>query len=294
MIGINATTGDSQLSDRVAAGFWDVYDWMRMAEGTLPNFASTGFLTSYAMVLLTFPFVLIVCLYMVWSIAAVGPARKTLSTLLIVLFGVPLYPILTGLVLAILWVILHFGAFAVAIAGIFCLCTFGVLACALTLLKSPILFLACIIHFIYHTLLPIMKDTGCWCPFAFLGWCFGFVAGVIVLCLVILVSALVKLVAAAIWPAYVATGWLRYLGSGGRRQGGGCCAPITESLKAGYQVLWAADLITNACIYGDGALFQQTLDEFAEIVTGRREQLSSECRKIACLPPVVVGLFQGS
>lgn len=325
--------------EAVVDRFWNVYNWIRVVEDTWPDFASTGFLTSYAMALLAFPFVLLITLYLVWSIAAVGPARKTLSSTLIILFAVPLYPVLTGLVLAILWIIMSFGALALAIAapiflvafnvsqlwdyasdfaeeqreetpvvddisfggllwglimGIFCMCTFGVLAFLLTMLKAPVVFLACIFHFIYHTLPPIFKHTGCWCPCAFLGWCFGFVAGVLVLVLSILVSALVKLVAAAIWPAYVSTGWLRYFGGGGRRNDRGCCAPIVEGLKAGYQVLWAADLLTNACIYGDLDLFRRTTDEFGEIATGRRAELSPECRKIACLPPVVVGLFQGS
>eukprot|EP00747_Dinoflagellata_sp_TGD_P018067 gnl/TRDRNA2_/TRDRNA2_126250_c0_seq1.p1 gnl/TRDRNA2_/TRDRNA2_126250_c0~~gnl/TRDRNA2_/TRDRNA2_126250_c0_seq1.p1 ORF type:complete len:274 (+),score=61.29 gnl/TRDRNA2_/TRDRNA2_126250_c0_seq1:691-1512(+) len=41
-------------------------------------------------------------------------------------------------------------------------------------------------------------------------------------------------------------------------------------------------------------LLSQTLAEFGEIVAGDRERLSPECRTIACLPPVVVGLFQGA
>jgi len=36
------------------------------------------------------------------------------------------------------------------------------------------------------------------------------------------------------------------------------------------------------------------VNEFSEIATGQREQLSPECRKISCLPPVIVGLFLGS
>lgn len=333
----NLTHDNSSVHD-VLSHFWVVYGWVVKVENIWPDFASTGFLCSYAMVLLTFPLVVFISLRFIWSIAAVGPARKTLSSILVLLFGVPLYPLLTALVLAILWIIMSFAMLAVAIAGsifvitlwvnayfvascdfaeeqreetpvvdditfwemicglimgIFCMCTFGVLALALTLIKSPIVFLACVCHGVYHTLVPIFKNTGCWCPLAFFGWCFAFVAGVLVLILGILVSALVKLVAAAIWPAYVATGWLRLIGAGGRRQNGNCCSPFTQGMKAGYQVLWAADLLTNTCIYGDFDLLKRTQDEFAEIATGRREQLSPECRKISCLPPVVVGLFQG-
>jgi len=234
---MSGNDGDFHLPKQVVAQFWEVYNWIKMTEEILPNFASTGFLTSYGMALVMFPFILLTVLYMVWSIAAVGPARKTLSTILIVLFGVPLYPLLTGLVLAITWVILHFASFALAIAGsifvvvlwcnrlwvcaqehaetqaeeleenptvedisffemfcgllmgIICLCTFGVLACALTLIKSPILVLASIFHFIRITLPPIFK-SGAWCPCAFLGWCFGFVAGFVVLILAIISSVL--------------------------------------------------------------------------------------------------------
>lgn len=323
---------------RAVDWFWRVEGWIGAVNTTWPDFATTGFLVSYAAAALSFPFFLGVSLYLVWSIAAVGPARKTLSTALIVTFGVPLYPVLTFLVLAILWIILSFATLCFAVVGpifafaliwvqlceftgdfvakqreeevvaddmscpmIICgfamgllsMCTFGVLAAILTLLKSPIVFLACIWHGIRHTIPWLFRETGGWCPLAFFAWCFLFVAGVLALVLAILVSVLTKVVLSAIWPAYIATGWLRFFGAGGRRRDRGCCTPLVEGAKAGYQVLWAADLLTNACIYGDPELLKRTVDEFAEIATGFREELSPECRRIACLPPVIVGLFRG-
>jgi hypothetical protein len=139
----------------------------------------------------------------------------------------------------------------------------------------------------------MLRDAGWWCPLAFVCWLFTFVTGVCALILAIVLSAVTKLVLAAIWPAYITAGWLRFFGAGGRRRESGCCSPVVQGLKAGYQVLWAADLLTNACIIGGFDLFSRTLNEFAEIATGDREQLSPECRKIACLPPVIVGLFRG-
>lgn len=333
MLGISGLT-----SERLTHIFWELYDTINHVVTLWPNFGATGFAISYALVIVSFPFFLLIVLYIVWSIASVGPARKTLSSLLIIILAPPLYPLLTGLVLAIFWVTLSFIALAIGIVGpiflitlayvglcnfafefvekqrneevivedmsfgqllcglimgLFCLCTFGLLALVLTLLKSPFVFLSCVLHYIYHSFFAL-KELRWWCIIGFIGWCFSFVLGVCILVLAIALSALAKFLLAGIWPAYVSAGWLRYFGPGGRRRDVGCCAPLVQGVKAGYQVVWAADLLTNTCILMRFDVLQRTIDEFAEIATGDREQLSPECRAISCLPPVVVGIFQDS
>eukprot|EP00931_Biecheleriopsis_adriatica_P049246 TRINITY_DN28481_c0_g1_i1.p1 TRINITY_DN28481_c0_g1~~TRINITY_DN28481_c0_g1_i1.p1 ORF type:complete len:726 (+),score=102.01 TRINITY_DN28481_c0_g1_i1:60-2237(+) len=299
--------------------------------------AQVGFLTSYAATLVSLPLFLSVGLYKTWSVSGRKRQVKTLAASAMVA-AVPLYPILTGLVLAITWTGLDFilsqlsivGPIGLAVVGwanlwwysfefvakerrspavtddigfgmlfvgffmgLANLCTFGSLALLLTFVKAPILFMCSIYHFIAHTAQPL-RETGWWCPIALLAWCFALIGGMCTLVLSIVLSALTKFVLAAIWPAYISTGWLRFFGGGGRRREAACCTPFVEGVKAGYQVLWASDLLTNAVIVGDFDLFKQTVNEFAEIATGQREQLSPECRTIACLPPVIVGLFLGS
>lgn len=323
----------------IAAHWTAGYDVVHNANEFLPNFATVGFVVSYVVVVLCFPILLGLALYAVWSLAKLGPARKTFSTILIVGFGVPLYPILAFLTLAIFWIILGVVMLGVAVAlpmfcaacliiklygdlsvfvdhqremneeglvveditffqlfsgivmGCFSSCTFGVLAMALTLLKSPLVLGSCVVHGVRHSR-PAFIESGYWWPLVFLVWCFAFVGGCIVVILGIFVSILVKLVAAGLWPAYVSTGWLRIMG-GRRRNDVGLCAPVCESLKAGYQVLWASDLLTNACITMRFDLLQQSCEEFGQMAVGLRSDLSPECRAVACLPAVTIGLLQG-
>lgn len=304
-----------------------------------PNFATTGFVVSYVAALLSFPLLLFVALYLVWSIASVGPARKTFSSIIIIVVSVPLYPVLAALLLGLIWMVLAFvvlmgsvvGPLALfsfmwvqihekasdfiekqrsespvvedigfadllfgLLLGLLCMSTFGVAACLLTLLKSPLVLLGCMLHGVLQTIPPLFKASGCWFPLWFIGWCFVFVAGIFSVVIAIPVSALVKLALGGIWPAYIATGWLRHFTGGGRRRGRNCCDALVQSIKAGYQILWASDVLTNACIVGDFGLLQQVADEFAEMAKGRRDQLSPECSRISCLPPVVIGLFTGT
>jgi len=324
----------------IAAHWTAGYDVVKNVNEFQPNFATVGFVVSYVVVVLCFPILLGLALYAVWSLAKLGPARKTFSTILIVGFGVPLYPILAFLTLAIFWIILGVATLGLAVAlpmfcaailiiqlrgelsvfvdhqremnqedelvveditfvqlffgivmGCLSFCTFGVLAMALTLLKSPLVLGSCVVHGVRHSL-PAFTESGNWCPLVFLVWCFAFVGGCIVVILGILVSMLVKLVAAGLWPAYVFTGWLRIMG-GRRRNDVGLCAPVRESLKAGYQVLWASDLLTNACITMRFDLLKQSCEEFGQMVVGLRSDLSPECRAVACLPAVTIGLLHG-
>lgn len=321
---------------RFAMLFEVVNDWMSKVMSQWPHPAVLGFKISFAAVLLTLPIFMILALVSIWSIASVGPARKTFSSIFVVSLGLTVYPALSLLVLLIVWFVLYalvlafsvvapigaaigclymscsasqefrnqqrmltpvvndigfgglFGGLAVGIASS---CTFGLITIALTLLKAPILFLACIAHSM-RTLPQIFK-AGCCCPLAAVLWLFLFACGVIILPFCILISILLKWLVSLIWPAYVATGWLRHFGGGGRRISGTCCTPFVQGFKAGYQVLWAADLFTNACIRGRFDLLEQSKTEFLQIAAGERQSLSEECRRISCLPPVIIGLYQG-
>eukprot|EP00419_Tripos_fusus_P041344 CAMPEP_0172793566 /NCGR_PEP_ID=MMETSP1074-20121228/209539_1 /TAXON_ID=2916 /ORGANISM="Ceratium fusus, Strain PA161109" /LENGTH=331 /DNA_ID=CAMNT_0013630639 /DNA_START=729 /DNA_END=1724 /DNA_ORIENTATION=- len=105
------------------------------------------------------------------------------------------------------------------------------------------------------------------------------------------VSALVKLLVSAIWPAYITAGWLRFVGQRGtRRHDRSCFTALEQGSKAAYQVLWASDVFTNALILGK-------LDKFAyleDYVRSRRDDLDAEFRGLSCLPPVSLGLFGSS
>jgi hypothetical protein len=116
--------------------------------------------------------------------------------------------------------------------------------------------------------------------------------GIVVFGLIILVSALIKLIAGFVWPTYVAAG--RIVGLGQRRESIGCTTSFIQGCKAGYQIIWFGDLLTNACIIGRFDLLKPTLIEFIEIARGERIHFSSTCCKIAWLPHVTIGVFEGS
>jgi hypothetical protein len=323
--------------DRLVQVFWLVSGRVDDVLSRWPNFSSTGFAISYSAALLSLPFLLIMALVAVWSIASAGPARKTFSSILIISVGVPVYPIVLALLLALFWIVVEFLALAFGVVGpilvtigVLCfssnaltsfieeqrrypraveditfaqlfsglaigavsLCTFGVLTVALTVLKAPFVLIGLTAMGVIYTF-PLLLETGCWFPVAFIGWIFAVAAGFCALVLGILLSVVAKFLLSLVWPAYVTAGWLRHVGRGGRRTGGSLCTPLVQGVKAGYQVLWAADLLTNVCVLQRFDLFEQTSHEFMEIAGGARQELSPECRTVACLPPVIVGLFQG-
>jgi hypothetical protein len=83
--------------------FYNLVDWLERANAVLPNHVMTGFTVSFAICCLLFLPILLIVLRMVWAIAEVGPARKSMTSFFIVSLGVPLYPVLTALLLALLW-----------------------------------------------------------------------------------------------------------------------------------------------------------------------------------------------
>lgn len=313
----------------------------------LPDVCPTGFLTTYVSALVMLPIILYATLAMVWSLAAVGPARKSMTTFFILFLGIPLYPILTCLLLAAFWfvagilgfVIVTLGPIALVafgwwqlidttsdfireqqesrvrtediscmhlllglVVGIFSLCTFGLVAFACTIIKAPLLLISGFCQAWWYfgcwwwELLRRSSEGDrrclwCWFPLILIAFIALVALGVCVTVMFIAVSALVKLLVSAIWPAYVTAGWLRFAGQRGtRRRDRSCFTALDQGFKAAYQVLWASDVFTNALILGK-------LDKFAyleEYVRGRRDDLDTEFRGLSCLPPVSVGLFGSS
>jgi hypothetical protein len=306
----------------------------------------TGFLTTYAAAVVMLPVILYATLAMVWSLAAVGPARKSMTTFFVLFLGIPLYPILTFLLLAVFWfvagilgfVLVTLGPIALVgllwwqlidatadfarsqretrvqtediscmhlllglVLGVFSLCTFGLCALVCTIIKAPFLLISGFCQAWWHfgkAWLELVRSRSeescclwCWFPLILAAFIALVALGICVTVLLIAVSALVKLLVSAIWPAYVTAGWLRFVGQRGtRRRDRSCCTALEQGFKAAYQVLWASDVFTNALILGK-------LDKFAyldDYVRGRRDDLDAEFRGLSCLPPVSVGLFGSS
>jgi len=326
----------------VVERFWGAYAVISQ----LPDVCPTGFLTTYAAAVVMLPVILYATLAMVWSLAAVGPARKFMTTFFILFLGIPLYPILTFLLLAVFWfvagilgfVLVTLGAIALVaflwwqlidakvrfvrrqqetrvqtediscmhlslgmVLGVSSLCTFGLCAFACTIIKAPFLLISGFIQAWWRfgkAWLELVRspnvDSCClwwWFPLILATFIVLVALGVCAAMMLIPVSALVKLLVSAIWPAYVTAGWLRFVGQRGtRRHDRSCFAAVEQGVKAAYQVLWASDVFTNALILGK-------LDKFAyldDYVRGRRDDLDEEFRDLSCLPPVLVGLFGGS
>ena len=108
-------------------------------------------------------------------------------------------------------------SFAGFVAGIVSLATFGTLTLALTLAKAPLTF-ACSVGWFVAQTLPYLPKLGAWAPFGLAFWCVGLGVVVALVALAIPLSCFAKATAAALWPAYIATGQLRYAFGGARRR----------------------------------------------------------------------------
>merc|ERR1719247_3156887 len=94
--------------------FWQINDWMSHAMKHWPNFAVLGFTLSWGAALITLPVFLLFALCALWSIASVGIARKTFSSIFVVALALTAYPVLTLLVLMIIWFVLALAALALS------------------------------------------------------------------------------------------------------------------------------------------------------------------------------------
>jgi len=163
------------------------------------------------------------------------------------------------------------------------------------LVKSPFVFvgvlLTCIVHAL-NALRSAARNLGAWAVIPLAAICVGFCIVVPCLLLGIMLSALAKVAASALWPAYVACGWLRLAGAHRQHR-----RPITvvlrEACQAAYQVVWAADIVTNSAILMRSDIASKTFEEFAEIAQGRRNVLSPSCRRVSWLPPTTIGILRG-
>ncbi|EOD30734.1 hypothetical protein EMIHUDRAFT_113136 [Emiliania huxleyi CCMP1516] len=264
------------------------------------NLASFGFTISLGLAMLCVPLVISTCVWTVWTLAAVGPARKTLSTILMCGLGPLVLPLLSSIVLGIAWVAfsvlaaaaatllpcvvllsaLYWGLVSAAefrtrerrkpqdgaqditftemLLAIFAAATSlavtGPVVLLLTLIKSPLVLLGATVSASSQALGAIWKSRAG--PFGSLLllvlFALGFSVGVPCLAIAIALSALVKLVGCALWPGYVACGWLRTVGAKRR-----------------------------------------AVHEFGDLARGARRELSPEVRCVSWFPPAVIGVFGG-
>lgn len=180
------------------------------------------------------------------------------------------------------------------IVGSVTLCTFGAATACLTLLKAPLVFLASVLQGVKSfNPCDIQGSLGCWWICVFAAWLVGFATGLVLLAVGVCISIVVKVAASALWPAYVATGMLRSIGIRRQTQDG-CCVHVWDGLKAGYQVFWVADALTNTCITMKFDLLDRFVKyELPETAQGQRETLSEDVQQMTCLQFVSLHLHDG-
>ena len=305
------------------------------------NLNAVAFAISVGLLLLMTPILLVNAFRSVAALSSVGPARKTLSILLISLLWWSV-PLLGTVLLALFWAVMgllvvmfitllplfisisflcmflpamsefvdnerrkarnappaediSFAELGLALVAAACsLCTVAPLVVGAAMLKAPLVFLGVVVSarniakWLWQGLgggesvWPILF----WLPFFVVAMTFV----VVVIALGIVLSALVKFVAAIYWPAYVACGWLRTVSS--RRQHRNVGTIVVEAAKAAYQVLWFSDIITNCAIRRDPARASNAAEQMVALAKGERQELSAEVRAVSLLPPVVIGVLQ--
>ena len=207
--------------------FWAAY----LMVDALPDACPFGFLTTCAAAIVLMPVILYSALCMVWSLAQVGRARKSMSSVFIVLLGIPLYPILSALLMALLWV-------SVRVVGLACV-TLGPVALVAFVWGRLI---EAKTSFIEHqqTLEPDVQDITCW------QMLLGLVVGVCSLCTAGLLTAVCSLLKAPLlivvlfcraWAWFVQS-WLELVGCCQRRDAE---SPSSSDSDSESQVccLWA-------------------------------------------------------
>ena len=353
--------------------------------------AAIGFLTCLCGFVFLGPIVVgYANLRLVWGLRRIGPVRKVLSTVLVTVLGLWLYPVLVSCLLAMTWLAIGIGAgfmlilfpgivvggahwqffwrgeqfvgesnrvwearrrrgpddsgpddisvleliVAIAVCAASAV-TIAPLVLLLTVMKAPFVYLATLYR-LCRWIGGCYKDLFAKCYFGpnnfFVecGNCGGMfalsfllvcatAAAAFAICLFIpsaavgvVLSIVIKIGISLVWPAYVACGWLRSLGTKRTHRApplvpGSVFARtrisvttffhklrqmLKESSKAAYQVLWAADTFTNCVLLMDAeATPFHVGQEFLELAQGTRAQLSPPCRRVSWLPPVVIGVM---
>ena len=109
-----------------------------------------------------------------------------------------------------------------------------------------------------------------------------------------MLSILGNIILAGLWPAYVASGWIRSFNA--RRREPSIRNPLkalNEARNAAYNVIWFSDAFTNLLIRKpmswDSSQFQTELKEF---IRGERRELSTEVQNLSMLPsPIILDTF---
>ncbi len=199
-----------------------------------------------------------------------------------------------------------FGELLVAlITFVVSLPTTGLLVGSFTILKAPFVILVVTAKTTYRILAGIFNNlgnSGCCFITIILLFPFGFCGGVTIEVFLVILSIIVKILLAALWPAYVASGWIRSLNS--RRQNPASFNPF-KALKhaciASYQVIWFSDAITTLAMYGADSFQQDRANivsierfntELSELIAGTRIELSPDIQRLSIFPPpVMIGIL---
>ncbi len=183
--------------------------------------------------------------------------------------------------------------------------TAGLLVGTLTILKAPFVILAVTTkttYRVFEAFINHLSDCGCCFITMLLLFPFGFCGGVAIEVLLVIISIIAKILLAALWPAYVASGWIRSFHS--RRRNPALFNPL-KAMKhaciATYQIIWFSDAITNLGMYGPDVFRGDRPDivsiarfkrELSELVVGTRIELSADIKRLSMFPPpVMIGIL---
>lgn len=156
----------------------------------------------------------------------------------------------------------------------------------LTLLKSPFLFIGVMFHgscIAIKQIFSLSNRVEAWALLLLIiAFAVGFFVAMPCVGLAIAVSWLLEVTIATLWPPFVAHyGW-----QGKQRHEWIRIESLLDAVKAAYQVVWVADLLTNAAMFGKVEMAVQVAGECREIAKGQRRALSNECQHVTLLPPI--------
>jgi hypothetical protein len=181
----------------------------------------------------------------------------------------------------------------------------GVLVCTLTVLKSPFVIISTVLSLSYSSLKGIHRINpnsicGSWWLWLYPLFLIGFCLGVPIIISMVLFSIIFKILLAGLWPAYVASGWIRTARA--RRLQPVVRNPFTalnQARIASYQVIWFSDAVTNLAMYYNSYQhdnyydnYNSFLKELRELACGERTELSLELKNLSMFPPpTMIGIL---